>query len=397
MTQGSDGKPAKRESAPDSVLVHAGRDPHANHGFVNMPVYRGSTVLFETAQDLESGNTEYAYGRIATPSSNALAEAVAELEGGEHGFVTPSGLSAITSSLLSLLSGGGHVLITDSVYKPTRHFADSLLNGLGVEVEYYDPLLGHDIEGLMRDNTKLVFTEAPGSQTFEMQDIPAISEVAHRRDAFVVMDNSWATPLYFNPFAHGVDISIQAATKYIVGHADAMLGTITTNERASGYIKRGVYALGVCGGSEEIYLGLRGLRTLGVRLRQHWSAGLEIANWLLEQPEVAGILHPAHESHPGHDIWKRDFTGASGLFSVILKPASKAQVHAMLDGYRLFGMGWSWGGYESLVIPFDPSNYRSVTKWNAPGPALRFHIGLEDVEDIKQDLADGFKRLRSTV
>ncbi len=394
MARGSKNNDNDPRHAPDSVLVHSGRNPQDHHGFVNTPVYRGSTVLIDSARELEAGDSRYTYGRIATPSSDALADAVAELEGGAKGFVTPSGLSAITSSMLSLAAGGDHVLITDSIYKPTRHFADSLLSKLGVEVEYYDPLLGDGIERLMRDNTRIVFTESPGSQTFEMQDIPAISEVAHRFGAYVLMDNSWATPLYFNPFQHGVDISIQAATKYIVGHADAMLGTITCNERSRDHIEKGLYALGVCGGSEEIYLGLRGLRTLGVRTRQHWSSGLEIANWLLERPEVARILHPAHESHPGHDIWKRDFTGATGLFSVILKPVAKERVHAMLDGYRNFGMGWSWGGYESLVIPFDPSSYRTATEWQAEGPALRFHIGLEDVEDIKQDLDDGFARLR---
>ena len=378
---------------PDTKLVHLGREPKDQHGFVNTPPYRGSTVIIETVQELISGTSEYTYGRCGTPGSEALAKAIAELEGGTHGFVTSSGLAAISSSILSLIRAGDHILITDSVYKPTRHFADSVLKPLGIEVTYYDPLIGADIEGLMQPNTRIVFTEAPGSQTFEMQDIPAIAEVTHAHNAFVLMDNSWASPLYYNPFSHGVDISIQAATKYIVGHADAMLGTITTNERAQGHIARGLYALGIAGGSEEIYLGLRGLRTLGVRLERHGRSSLDIASWLGTRPEVAEVLHPALESHPGHDIWKRDFTGATGLFSVVLKPCSTERLHAMLDGYRYIGMGWSWGGYESLVIPFDPSSYRTATKWTAAGPSLRFHIGLEDVGDIKQDLADGFKRL----
>lgn len=397
MAYQSDKNEKSEKSHKDTRLVHRGREPRDHHGFVNTPPYRGSTVLIENTADLISGNTDYTYGRIATPSSNALANLVADIEGGSRGFVVPSGLSAITSSILSLIRQGDHILITDSVYKPTRHFADTVLQPLGIDVTYYDPLIGSDLQDLMQDNTRIVFTEAPGSQTFEMQDIPVISEIAHAKDAFVLIDNSWATPLYFDPFSHGVDISIQAATKYIVGHADAMLGTVTTNDRAGDLITKGLYALGICGGSEEIYLGLRGLRTLSIRLRQHWASGLEIAQWLLDRPEVARILHPAHASHPGHDIWKRDFTGATGLFSIILKPVSKERLHAMLDGFRLIGMGWSWGGYESLVIPFDPSNYRTATTWDAEGPALRFHIGLENIDDIKQDLADGFERLRGKV
>jgi len=395
MTDSHDDKNHKSKLNAATKLTHMGRNPKAQHGFVNTPPYRGSTVIIENARALETGQSEYTYGRIATPSSNALADMVAEIEGGTKGFVTGSGLSAITSSILSLIRAGDHILITDSVYKPTRHFADTVLKPMGIEVEYYDPLLGSEIEKLMRTNTRIVFTEAPGSQTFEMQDIPAISEIAHKYNAYVLMDNSWATPLYYNPFKHGVDVSIQAATKYLVGHADAMLGTITTNERASEHIKAGLYALGISAGSEELYLGLRGMRTLQVRLERHWKSGLEIANWLNERPEVSSIIHPAHESHPGHHIWKRDFTGATGLFSVILHPAPKEKVHAMLNGYRLIGMGWSWGGYESLVIPFDPGSYRTATKWTAEGPALRYHIGLEDIDDIKQDLEDGFKRLTS--
>jgi cystathionine beta-lyase len=283
--------------------------------------------------------------------------------------------------------------MVDTVYQPTRQFCDLMLKKLGVETEYYDPLIGAGIVQRVRDNTRLIFTESPGSQTFEVQDIPAIASVAKARGLWLLMDNTWASPLYFKPFQHGVDVSIQAATKYIVGHADAMLGAITSNARAAKYVERSCGVLGVCPGSEETFLGLRGLRTLDVRLERHQRSGLEIARWLQQRPEVARVLHPALPGDPGHAIWKRDFLGACGLFSVVLKPVSDGAVAAMLDGLNLFGMGYSWGGYESLVIPFDPTSYRTATRWTAEGPALRFHIGLENVDDLKRDLEAGFARL----
>jgi len=238
-----------------------------------------------------------------------------------------------------------------------------------------------------------VFAESPGSQTFEVQDLPALAAVAHAAGARVVMDNTWATPLYFQPFAHGADVSIQAATKYIVGHADAMLGAITTTEAMWPVISRTHEDLGLCTGPEDVYLGLRGLRSLGVRLARHQASALEIARWLGDRPEVSRVLHPALPSDPGHALWKRDFTGSSGLFAVVLKPAAAEAVAAMLDGLELFGMGYSWGGFESLILPFDPSEYRTATKWRGEGPALRLHIGLEDVDDLKADLDAGFARL----
>lgn len=376
-------------------LVHTGRHPEDQLGFVNPPVYRGSTVLFPTVEALTSGDQAYTYGRHGTPTVRGLEEAIAELEGGYRTWLAPSGLGAITGALLGFVENGDHILVTDSVYRPTRRFCDRVLGRLGVETTYYDPLIGSGIAELMRPNTKLVFTEAPGSQTFEMQDIPAIAEAAHVRNAWVLMDNTWATPLYFKPFEHGVDVSIQAATKYIVGHADAMLGAITANERAAAKIDAAHTDLGLCPGPEDCYLALRGLRTLGVRLERHWASALEMARWLSERPEVRRVLHPALPDDPGHAIWKRDFTGASGLFSIVLNPVSEAAVTAMLDGLELFGMGYSWGGFESLVIPFDPRPYRSATEWKAEGPALRFHIGLEDVEDLKADLEAGLARLRA--
>jgi cystathionine beta-lyase len=360
---------------------------------VNPPVYRGSTVLFPTVEKLLSRDQPFTYGRRGTPTVKALETAIARLEGGEASALTASGYQAVTLAFLSFVAAGDHVLVADSVYQPTRHFCDVMLTKLGVEVTYYDPLIGAGIDRLVRANTRLVFTESPGSQTFEVQDIPAIAEVARARGVWLVLDNTWATPLFFKPFAMGVDVSIQAATKYIVGHADAMLGAITATARAAPYIERARGALGICPGSEETYLGLRGLRTLAVRLECHQRSGLEVARWLQARPEVARVLHPALPGDPGHAIWKRDFLGASGLFSFVLKPATMRAVAAMLDGLELFGMGFSWGGYESLIIPFDPTSYRTTTRWQAEGPALRIHVGLEEVSDLIGDLERGFERL----
>ncbi|RIA55897.1 cystathionine beta-lyase [Dichotomicrobium thermohalophilum] len=376
-------------------LVHSGRDAGEQFGFVNPPVVRGSTVLFPDVASLTSGDARYTYGRHGSPTIRLLEEALAELEGGACTRLAPSGLAAISAALLAFVEAGDHVLVTDSVYRPTRRFCDRVLKRLGVETEYYDPVIGKGIEALMRENTRLVFTESPGSQSFEMQDIPAIAAAAHERGAWVLTDNTWATPLYFKPFDHGVDVSIQAATKYIVGHSDAMLGAMTANARAADRVKAIHTDFGLCPGPEDCYLALRGMRTMGVRLERHQQAGLEIARWLSGRPEVSRVLHPGLPEHPGHAIWQRDYTGASGLFSVILHPASREAVAAMLDGLKLFGLGFSWGGFESLVVPFDPSSYRSATTWNPEGPALRFHIGLEDVDDLKKDLAAGFERLNA--
>jgi cystathionine beta-lyase len=285
------------------------------------------------------------------------------------------------------------VLVADSVYRPNRRFCNNVLKRLGVTVTYYDPLIGAGIDKLITKKTKVVFTESPGSQTFEVQDIPAIAKAAHAAGAVVILDNTWATPLYFKPFAHGADVSIQAATKYIGGHADIMLGAITMNERTSAAVAKTHDDLGLCVGPEDVYLGLRGLRSLGVRLARHQQSALEMARWLAERPEVARVIHPALPSDPGYAIWKRDFTGASGLFSIVLKPVAPAKLAAMLDGLSLFGMGYSWGGFESLILPFDPSTYRTATRWKAEGPAIRLHIGLEDVDDLKADLEAGFARL----
>ena len=380
---------------PATDLVHHGRDPRATHGFVNTPAYRGSTVLFPTVAALKAYDAPFTYGRRGTPTTVALEQAIAHAEGGDGTILTGSGYQAVTTAILAFAQSGDHILMVDSVYQPTRKFCDVMLTRLGVETEYYDPLIGADIAALVRPNTRLIFTESPGSQTFEMQDIPAISGVARAKGLWLLMDNTWASPLLYQPFAHGVDVSIQAATKYIVGHADAMLGAVTYTTRAKPHVIRAKETLGTCPGSEEVWLALRGMRTLAVRLERHQRSGLEMARWLAGRPEVSRVLHPGLESDPGHALWKRDFRGASGLFSVILKPASDVAVAAMLDGLQLFGMGYSWGGYESLVVPFNAANYRTATRWASEGPALRFHIGLEDTADLIADLAAGFARLRA--
>jgi cystathionine beta-lyase len=386
---------SKGAARPETKVVHLGRDPFAHHGFVNPPVYRGSTVLYETLDALKSRKQPYTYGRRATPTTHALEEAITDLEGGATTILTSSGLGAVSTALLAFVSAGDHILITDSAYQPGRAFADRMLKRLGVEITYYDPHAGAGITELFRPNTRLVLVESPGSQTFEMQDIPAIAAAARARDIWVLADNTWATPLFCKPLALGVDVSIQAATKYIVGHADAMLGAVTGNARAARHLEHAKEALGTCPGSEETYLGLRGLRTLDVRLERHQKSALAVTEWLAGRNEVDRVLYPALPTDPGHALWKRDFTGASGLFSVFLKPVPEKSLAAFLDGLKLFGMGYSWGGYESLVVPFDPASYRTASKWTGPGPALRFHIGLEAVEDLIRDLDAGFARLNA--
>jgi len=380
-----------------SRVTHGGRDPSAQHGFVNTPVYRGSTVLFPTLDKLLSYDQRYTYGRNTTPTTDALCEAINEIEGADFTVLATSGLHAVSTAILSFVEAGDEILMTDSVYFPTRRFCDQVLTRMGVRTVYYDPLIGAKISDLFTDRTRLVFTESPGSQSFEMQDIPAIAAAARERGIWVLMDNTWATPLFFRAFDHGVDVSIQSATKYIVGHADALLGSIAANARAAPFVRRTSIALGNAAGSEETFLGLRGLRTLDVRLERHQRSGLEIAGWLRDRPEVAEVLHPGLPGATGHDIWKRDFLGATGLFSIVLNPVAREGLAAMLDHLRYFGMGYSWGGYESLIVPFDCSSYRTATVWKREGPALRLHIGLEDVADLKTDLAAGFERMAAAV
>jgi cystathionine beta-lyase len=383
--------PANPQQA-ETRLVTAGRDTRAQKGFVNPPVVHGSTVLYPTAEDLHARRGEFQYGRYGTPTTRALQETLMALEGPQCAGVgiAPSGLAAITTALLAVLKAGDHVLVCDNVYRPSRNFCNGLLARYGVETTYFDPLIGGAIEKLFKANTRAVLVEAPGSQSFEMTDIPAIAGAAHARGALVIDDNTWATPLFHRSLDQGVDVSIQAATKYIGGHSDIMFGTISANTNAWPMISATIAMLGVCAGPDDVFLALRGMRTLAVRLNQHFRSGVEMARWLVSRPEVIKVLHPALESDPGHAIWKRDFTGASGLFSIVLKPAPQKAVDALLDTVKLFGMGFSWGGFESLIIPFDCDSYRTATKWAPGGPTLRLHIGLENIEDLKADLERGF-------
>ena len=385
----------------DTLLTRLGRDPARQHHAVNPPVYHASTLAFETVAEFEAAaaakfdkGTLY-YGRYGMPTTFALESAVAELEGGYGAIAMSTGLAAITCALLTFLRAGDHVLVTDTVYEPTRHVCDELLGRYGVETSYFDPLIGGGIAELIRPNTRLVYLESPGSVTFEVQDVPAIAAAAHRAGLVVLFDNTWASPLFFKPFAHGVDVSIQAATKYVVGHADAMLGMIVSREEHYEALRRTAFQLGHSAAPDDVYLALRGLRTLSLRMARHHKNALEVATWLQSRPEVARVLYPALPGDPGHAIWRRDFTGASGLFGVALAPCPKRAVTAMLDGFELFAIGVSWGGFESLVRPTDVTGIRTATDWEPPGPLLRFHIGLEDPKDLIADLETGFGRLQA--
>lgn len=382
---------------PSTHAAHLGRDPQRFLGAVNTPVVRASTIVFPDVAALEASargeGESIGYGLHGLPTVRDLQAAVAAIEGGHAAFAVPSGLTATTLPLLALLSAGDHVLVTDSVYGPTRRFCDLHLRRLGVQVDYYDPLVGSAIDALFKPNTRVVFTESPGSLTFEVQDIPAIAAVAHARGAKVVLDNTWATPFLFRSFDHGIDVSVHAATKYIGGHSDVLLGLIITNEATTPALHRLWTDMGVTASTDDCFLGLRGLRTLPVRLAQHQRSALEIARWLAGRPEVREVIYPALPGSRGHELWRRDFLGASGLFGVVLQPVARERVDAMLDGMRLFAMGWSWGGFESLIIPTWPERARTATRWDAGGPCLRLGIGLEDAADLIADLAAGFARL----
>ena len=391
------GHGAQKPRATATRIVSAGRDPAAQHGFVNTPIYRGSTVLYPTAQDFLARKARYTYGTKGTPTTESLEVAWSELSGAAGTVLVPSGLAAISLALLACLKSGDHLLIPDSVYRPTRNLCDTVLKRFGVATTYYDPLVGADIAQLFKPNTRAVFTEAPGSLSFEMQDIPAIAAVAHARDAIVLMDNTWATPLFFPPHARGVDIAIEAGTKYLSGHSDLLLGMVSASERCWKDLRATFDSTAFCAGPEDVFLGLRGLRTMRVRLMHHQQSALAVAKWLAARPEVARVLHPALESDPGHAIWKRDFSGASGLFSIVLKPTPDAASHAFLNALTLYGIGASWGGFESLAIPFDCAAFRTATRWNPGGPCVRFHIGLEDVGDLTADLERGFAAMHQAV
>ena len=383
--------PADKDK-PDTVAVAAGRMSDAHFGVVNTPVYRASTILYPDLASLKANKQPYTYGRRGTPTSRSFEEAITALEGGARTVVVPSGLNACAVAILTVCGTGDHLLMVDTVYEPTRAVCDTELKRFGIETEYYAP--GEDIAPLLRSNTKAVFCESPGSLTFEVQDIPAIARAAHAHgDVSVLLDNTWATPILFQAIAHGVDLSIQAATKYVGGHADVMLGTITANESHAERLTRFHGHMGLFAGGDDTWLALRGLRTLPTRLKRHQETALALARWLEARPEVANVLYPALESDPGHALWKRDFRGASGLLGLVLKPAPERAVAALVDGLHHFGIGYSWGGFESLIVPAHIR--RSKRPFPAEGPVLRIHAGLEDVSDLIADLDAGFTRLKN--
>jgi cystathionine beta-lyase len=387
----------KKKMRRDTLTSHAGRDPQRYAGLVNTPVFRGSTVLFPDVESYENRDPDnfktMRYGIHGTPTTFALEEAVAQLEGGHAAVAVPSGLAAIIVAVAAFVKTGDHILVVDSVYGPMRNFCGKRLKPFGVEVEYYDPLAGGTIAKLIRANTTAIYCEAPGSLTFEMQDIPAIAAAAHAKNIPVLADNTWGTPYFFRSFEHGVDVSIHAGTKYVVGHSDALMGLVVTNEKYWLPVRRTVADYGYCVSPDDCYLALRGLRTIGVRMRHQQESALRVARWLQTRPEVLRVLYPALDSDPGHAIWKRDFSGAASLFGVILKPVPDAAVENMIDALELFGIGSSWGGFESLCIRANPVKVRTATRWSPGGPLIRLHIGLEDPADLIADLEHGFAHL----
>lgn len=379
-------------------ITQLGRDASRQAGFVNAPVYRGSTVLFPTVNDLEHNRAEFNYGTKGTPTIASLENAWSALAGAAGTVLSPSGLGAIALSLLTTLKAGDHLLMPDSVYRPTRNFCAGMLAKMGIETTYYDPRIGAEIESLFRPNTTTLFLESPGSQSFEIQDVPAMTQVAKAHGVTTIIDNTWATPIFFRAHEHGCDLALEAGTKYLGGHSDLLMGLVSANEAWWPKLREAYDLMAMLPGAEDCFLALRGLRTLHLRLKEAEKRGLEMARWLQKRPEVLKVLHPALPETPGHDIWKRDFKGSSGLFSLVLKPEyTKAGLAKMLDNMDIFGMGYSWGGFESLIIPFNCAEYRTVTDWQPGGLTLRVQIGLEDMADLKTDLAEGFDRLRSVL
>lgn len=391
----------KTSSFPqDTFLTHTGRNPSRYAGYVNPPIFRGSTILAESLEAWEaaqhSGNPYGNYGRFGSPTISAFEDAIAELEGGYRTQVFPSGLSACTHTLLALLEQGDHVLITDNVYGPTRSFADEILPRFGIRVDYFDPLIGEGIRQLIEARTRVVYLESPGSQSFEVCDVPQLSEIAHAAGALVVIDNSWASPLYFKPFEHGADVSIQAATKYILGHSDALLGTVTSNVHAWDRLQKRFQQFGETAGPEDVYLGLRGLRTLGVRLRQHSESALGLTQAMSRHPAVMRVMYPALPDDPGHALWKRDFTGASGLFSFILGSEDRTVISRFFGALKHFGIGLSWGGFESLALPVGRPK-RTASPWQQGGTLIRVHAGLENPQDLINDMCNALDQAQTCI
>ncbi len=387
----------------ETKLAVLGRDPEGHHGAVNIPVYRASTILQPSLKALHDAYTDRAqdkqvttYGRVGTPLTYAFENTVAELEGGYRAMAYPSGAGACSGAILSVVKSGDHILVIDNIYGPTRQFCDTVLKRLGVETEYFktniDPA---SLRTLLRPNTTLVFIESPGSLTFEMLDVPAIADVVHKHGAKLAMDNTWGTPLYFKSFSHGVDLSVHAATKYIVGHSDAMLGVVIANKETWPALRDTARTIGANAGPDEVYLGLRGIRTMAVRLPRHMESGLKVADWLRGRDEVTGVRHPGLPQDPGHAIWKRDFLGACGLFAFELdRKYDDTAVAEFVDHLEYFGIGYSWGGYESLVSVPAIKGVRTAEPWQNHGTVIRLHIGLEDADDLIDDLKAGFERLK---
>lgn len=375
-------------------LSRLGRMSEEHYGFINTPVYRGSTVLFKTLDDLEQGRARYTYGTAGTPTVESLESAWTSITGAAGTVLCPSGLGAVAMALMAVLKSGEHLLVPDSVYLPTRSFCANVLARFGIETTFYDPLLGSGLEPLVKPNTSVIFLESPGSQTFEIQDVPRVTEFAIRHGIKTILDNTWATPLFFPAHEHGCDLSVEAGTKYLGGHSDLLLGLVSARAEVWPELKKAHKSMAMLAGPEDCYLALRGMRTLHIRLQEAQARGLAMAHWLQAQPEVATLLHPAFPSCPGHEYWKRDFRGSTGVFSVVLRPGfSRQDLSRMLDHLSIFGMGYSWGGFESLIVPFDCRGYRTATRWDPAGLTLRLQVGLEDLEDLKADLRAGLDRL----
>ncbi|MEN0614211.1 cystathionine beta-lyase [Klebsiella indica] len=375
-------------------LAMLGRNPNEQNGFVNAPVYRGSTVVYKSCDDIRHKRARFSYGTSGMPTIENLEMAWSSLCDSAGTVLSPSGLGALALALFSVTSAGDHILVTDSVYRPTRNFCNTLLSKYGVSVTYYDPLIGTDIEALIQENTRVILLECPGSQSFEVQDIGAIVAVAKRHNISTIIDNTWATPLFFNAHAHGIDLSVEAGTKYLSGHSDLLMGLVSANDSHWPALRKTYDAMAMLPGAEDCFLALRGLRTMHLRVKEAEARGLEMADWLKRQPEVSRVLHPAFEDCPGHENWKKYFTGSTGLFSIVLNARfNQDNVDDMLDNMRIFCMGFSWGGFESLIIPFNCAEYRTATAWKPEGMTLRLQIGLEDMDDLKYDLKEGLKRL----
>ncbi len=388
----------------DTKVIRAGHSKTRNAGIVNTPVYHASTVVFDSMAQLKDvgpralkGEKALFYGRLGTPTHWTLEEAITELAGGADTILTPSGVAACALAILGCVKSGDHVLVSDSAYEPTRKLCDGLLKDFGVATDYYDPCIGAGIAAAMRPNTRLIFCESPGSHTFEVQDIPAIAKAAHARGAKVAVDNTWASPLFCKPLALGADISVEAGTKYLCGHSDAVIGAVTATADALPGLRRAVLALGYAVGPDDVYLTTRGLRTLSVRLARHQENAMKVAVWLKDRAEVSRVLYPALPGDAGHALWSRDFQGASGLMGVILRRTSPEAVAAMIEGMDLFALGFSWGGFESLIAPSAPKTVRTAVPWAEAEPGLRLHIGLEDPSDLIADLDRGLGRLRAAL